>query len=977
MVTGTAPTVLHFSEFALDAANAELRRRGEVVRVRPKTLAVLDYLAQRPGRLVAKAELLNSVWPDTAVGEWVLTGCVQELRRLLGDDARQPRIIETVHGRGYRFIERPAAVAAATASAANGGLPSALVGRAGELDQLAAWWRRAGNGGGRQVGFIAGEAGIGKTALVDEFVRRLAPSHPPDGQSSGAVGGLVARGQCIEQHTVGEPYLPVLDALGRPCAGGGDDLVEILHRHAPAWLAQLPGLLAPEEAAALERRVGATTGDRMLREFASFVEALPMPLLLIIEDLHWSDNATLDLISMLARQHAPGRLLLLVTYRPAEAAIRGPNLDALCRELLVHESCHHLHLQPLDEAAVASYLHARWPGLETEAALARLVHQHTDGNALFVTNVAEHLSAAGAVAEIDGHWCLRGPLEAIRVGVPEHLRQLIAMRVGRLDESARAALEAGSLVGRTFSAALVAAALDDDVVETERCLARLAEIGHMVQAAGESRWPDGTVSAAYRLTHYLYQAALRERVPPARRQSLHRRMATRLEQAYGERAVEIATDLAGHLEASGQAERAVPYLEEAVQRAVRRGAPHDALALIDHSLGIIDALPPAPHLAAAATRLYLARGMSLVPLRGFGDADIERSYLTARALSEASSDLLQLFHALAVLTVNYVAQARLNEAIETAASLRRRLQDLPVPAAIFAANVFSGVVAYHAGSLADARRDLEAACAVADAPLPAASADVRAILSGYLALTALHQGQPDDSLTHLDRALELARESGRPYDIGVVSQVGCTCLLQSGEVDRLAPVVEIAATLSDTGGFRAAAAIGRVSHGRALHAQGERRRGIDIMRAGIEAYAHSGQRIAMPTVLAALIECHLADGDPAPAHELVLRARSLAETSGEQRYLAELHRLEGEVHLLRGEPTQAARCVQAALQKSREQGERWWELRATMSWYRMQAPANRRTAHRALAALADTFTQGHETTDLKAARTLLATARGG
>src|SRR5690606_25981395 len=159
-----------------------------------------------------------------------------------------------------------------------------------------------------------------------------------------------------------------------------------------------------------------------------------------------------------------------------------------------------------------------------------------------------------------------------------NLRHLIALRVARLADDERTALEAGSLVGRTFSAPLVASALGTDLVETESWLAHLAEIGHMVRAAGESLWPDGTAAAAYQLTHYLYEEALRDRGPPARRQMLHKRIAARLESAYGDRAAEIATDLAYHLEASGQLDRALPYVEQGVDRAVRRGATRDALA---------------------------------------------------------------------------------------------------------------------------------------------------------------------------------------------------------------------------------------------------------------------------------------------------------------------------------------------------------------------------------------------------------------
>jgi predicted ATPase len=164
----------------------------------------------------------------------------------------------------------------------------------------------------RDVVFVVGEAGIGKTTLVDRFVQR----------SVDPAVALIARGQCIEQHGAGEPYLPVLEALGRLCATrGGGPIVDVLRRHAPAWLVQIPGVIEPAECEALERRLGASTRERMLRDIAALVAALPAPLVLLLEDLHWSDHATLDLVSTLAQRRDPARLLVIGTYRPVEVAL--------------------------------------------------------------------------------------------------------------------------------------------------------------------------------------------------------------------------------------------------------------------------------------------------------------------------------------------------------------------------------------------------------------------------------------------------------------------------------------------------------------------------------------------------------------------------------------------------------------------------------------------------------------------------------
>jgi AAA ATPase domain/MalT-like TPR region len=198
------------------------------------------------------------------VSEAVLHVAIQELRRVLGDRARTPRLIETVHGRGYRFRAPVSALVAPSGSETGEapprlpsftfGRPPHFVGRDAALAQLAQWWTAA-RRGRRQVEIIAGEAGIGKTALVDAFVAQV----------SAFEDLRVGHGQCVESYGAGEPYLPVLEALGRLGLGpDGPRVVSVLRQYAPSWLAQMPALLPPAEWEALQRIVGTTGQTRML-----------------------------------------------------------------------------------------------------------------------------------------------------------------------------------------------------------------------------------------------------------------------------------------------------------------------------------------------------------------------------------------------------------------------------------------------------------------------------------------------------------------------------------------------------------------------------------------------------------------------------------------------------------------------------------------------------------------------------------------
>src|SRR6266571_6217627 len=261
-----APQRLVFGSFQLDLRDERLWCGPKVVRLPPKPFAVLACLVTQAGRLVTKDALLAAVWPDTVVSEDVLTVTMRQLRRVLGDQARIPRFIETVHGRGYRFIalvQAPASLGESVerevphaAPLPRFRRPQHFVGREAELAQLVQWWTTA-RQGTRQVGVIAGEPGIGKTALVDTFVAQLADTEDV----------WVGHGQCLDHYGAGEAYLPILEALGRLCRGpGGPDIVEILRQQAPTWLVQMPGLVRPTALEGLQRRVLGTTQERMLRE---------------------------------------------------------------------------------------------------------------------------------------------------------------------------------------------------------------------------------------------------------------------------------------------------------------------------------------------------------------------------------------------------------------------------------------------------------------------------------------------------------------------------------------------------------------------------------------------------------------------------------------------------------------------------------------------------------------------------------------
>jgi DNA-binding winged helix-turn-helix (wHTH) protein len=335
---------VRFDRFELDEANARLLRDGTPVALAPTPFGVLCALARQPGSLLTTNALLDAVWGHQFVTDSVLRTAISELRTALDDDARKPRFIETVSRRGYRFISATSAIVAAPTitSASQSGSADALsfIGRAEALSRLRANWDLACSGK-RRIVWVAGEPGIGKTTLIEHFVASL-----------GDVP--CARGQCVDQYGSGEPYLPVLEALSELCRIDGT-LVPLLRAVAPTWLVQLPWLSSADERDALRRELAGVVPDRMLREMAELLDRSGErhPLLLVTEDLHWSDRATIHLIDYVARRRGNARLMWLASFRLAEVVALDHPLNPLRRELRLHGLCEEIVLDPFSETEVA------------------------------------------------------------------------------------------------------------------------------------------------------------------------------------------------------------------------------------------------------------------------------------------------------------------------------------------------------------------------------------------------------------------------------------------------------------------------------------------------------------------------------------------------------------------------------------------------------------------------------------------------
>lgn len=946
--------IYEFGPFRLEVNERRLLCRGRAVPMRPKVFDTLEALVTRHGHLVRKEELMEWIWPATAVEENNLALNVAVLRKALGELAPGEKLIETVTGKGYRFVAQVRAYGECPppAAAEPAGGSAALLERGHEMSVLREALREALRGR-LQVVCICGEAGIGKTALLEVFLAEVSARHPEV---------LVARGQCVEHSGEDEPYMPVLEALARLSRGPrGAEITGLLRRHAPAWLLQLPSLVEPGGNDELVQRSLGATSQRMLREFGEVVEALAdlAPLVLALEDLHWADVSTRDLLAALGRRQGRARLLFAGTYRTGETAVA---VETLGKELQLRGQGRLLRPGPLSRDATQQLVRDRLPGEDVPPGLAETIHRRSGGNPLFAQALADY-------------WSLDRDGSLMERGIPDNLRAMLQRKIGAVPAD-RDLLECAAVAGVSFSADLVAAALGKDEDEIERQCAELAARGALFQDAGAAARPGGGVSARFAFAHALYQEVLYEQTPAGRRARLHRRIAERLEQGRGDAAESQAAAIAYHFEAAREAGRAVPYLHAAAQGALRRSAHREAAAYLRRALAALATLPPSPENRAREFDVLSLLAPTLTAIEGFFSSDAERCFGRARELGRELGLTNRLHPVLYGLAMMHELRG---EYPVTEEILNDRLR-LPRPedqtSVLVDSDALMACSMFHQGRFSSALEVADRGIRLYDpgkhlAILAAYGENPGVSCHGWAGLSLWFLGYPARALERARNAVALSEHPGHLFSLCSAKASVAHVYQLRREPELAGEWAEAALRLAEAQGYLLYVAFAQVVKGW-VEVETGFPDGIARIEDGLATAGRIGARLDLPYLLALSAEARGRLGQWDAAMDALAEAMALVRHSRAFFYEAELLRLRAG---LRRETRQdgAEADLRAALALAAKQGARSLELRSAADLCEWLAATGRAAeGSRLLSPLLQSFPEQDGGADWTRAEALLA-----
>jgi len=960
-----SPLHVRFGEFELDELNARLLRDGTAIALSPTPFNVLCALVRQPGTLLTKHALLDQIWGHRFVSDSVLKGAISEVRTVLGDDPRQPRYIETVPRRGYRFVALSSPFGELTGDTVHTPAQltefklelqsaSSFIGRAAELARLQSAWESTSRKSPAVV-WIAGEPGIGKTTLIEHFINDLS-------------GVVVVRGQCVQPYGDGEPYLPVLEALAK-LARRDPEVAILLRTVAPTWLLQLPWLCTSEQREALLRELVGTNPQRMLREMGEFLDRYSesRPLLLVTEDMHWADRSTIQLMEYFARRNCSGRLMWLGSFRLTEVIALDHPMMALRHELRLQGICEEIVLDAFSEAEVGAYLAEQVPRLATNEKFVCALHERTEGVPLFVASMAREagaLVARGEIAKV---------LQLVSTTVPENLTALIDYYVSRLSPQRRQLLVAAAVCGMEFRLDTLAHVLGNDVSQLGETCDELAR-EQLWLAASASTQENGK-EKSYFFRHALFRQVLYERPAATVRAELHGKVGSALEAEHAAGQNVAAIELATHFDRGHMPLMALRYYGEAARIALLHLSPTECMSLTARALGLMDQVPPGAERSTLELTLATLHGVAAVQALGAGD-EARTAYVRACALLGDVPHHPMSGLALHGLGFVLDLRAEYSEALATARRAKSLAAKNDDPLLTLAAYAVQGQVLMMQGHPLAARKALDSSIPALERASPEAEqsfigfvADPQVTVLAMSSLPLTQLGQFKQARGRLQQAYTRARVLAQPMALLVTLWFDALFEIRRGDAARVGAIADEMKSLVDRSELAQGKTAYRWFRGWADVHQGEPAQGFRNIREAYEENCGLGMVSGGSETLGYAAEALVALGDIDGAQEQLRQALDIVHNYGERIYLPQLLMIEAVIAQSRGDSAASETSIRHAVIEARAQGAPWLELLAVSELCKRAKPAVEDLQE--LTMLVNMLTEANDTSQMSIARELI------
>jgi predicted ATPase len=841
------------------------------------------------------------------------------------------------------------------------GLPP-LVGREQEIGVLRERWAQVKDGSG-QVVLLSGEAGIGKSRLVQVLQEHVA-SEPQ---------AWLTPCQCSPYYRNTALY-PMIDLLERVALRFEREespqqklgklegfLVQYglpLTEAVPLFAALLslplsadyaPLHVSPEQQKQMTLQVLLTILLRI---------AAQQPVLFVMEDLHWVDPSTLELLTLLVDQGPTARILALLTFRPDFP----PPWTG--RSHLTQVTLHRLTPQQAVEMVRRVAHNKALPPEVIEQVVAK-----TDGVPLFVEELTKMVLESGLLEEREERYELTGPL--LPLAIPATLHDSLMARLDRLG-AVKGLAQLGATLGREFSYALLQAVSPWDEETLRRGLHQLVEAEFLYQ---RGLLPQAT----YLFKHVLIQEAAYQSLLKITRQQYHQRIAQAVEARFPELCATQPALVAQHYTEAGLTEQAIPYWQRAGQQALQRSANPEAIQHLTTGLALLATLPETPARAQQELDLELALGPALMATKGYAAPDVEQTYARARALCAKIGDTPQRFPTLRGLWGFYHNRGELPTARELGEQFYRLVQCEAAPTHLLEAHAALGNTLFFLGEYAAARTHLEQGIALTDPAAERAQALRHGLAPGVVCLAVAARtlwclGYPAQAIRRGQEALALAQALTHPASLAAARHWAAWLHLYRREVAGVQAQANALLTLATARGFALQVGFGTCWQGWALAIQGQSEAGLTLLRQGMAATLATGQELSRPYQLVLLAEAVGHAGQVEEGLRLLAEAMTVLEARGQGDLLAEAYRLQGALLLRQAVPdaAQAEACFHQALAIAHRQQAKSWELRAAMSLSRLwQYQGKWEEALELLAPIYGWFTEGFDTADLQEAKALL------